>query len=124
MDAGNAPMDREHARLCATKVWHIYTCATCATNVAQVWHTKGASHRVSVCPCVCVSACAPRAPHSSVLKFHPSPSLTTHLRPGYCTICAGPQCATKCGTFDMCATSAINVAQNVAQLRPASNDLE
>ena len=38
------PMDREHARLCATKVWHIYTCATCATNVAQVWHTKGASH--------------------------------------------------------------------------------
>ena len=27
----------------------------------------------------------------------------------------GPQCATKCGTFDMCATSATNVAQNVAQ---------
>ena len=26
----------------------------------------------------------------------------------------GPQCATKCGTFDMCATSATNVAQNVA----------
>ena len=25
------------------------------------------------------------------------------------------QCATKCGTFDMCATSATNVAQNVAQ---------
>ena len=24
-------------------------------------------------------------------------------------------CATKCGTFDMCATSATNVAQNVAQ---------
>ena len=29
---------------CATKVWHIYTCATCATNVAQVWHTKEGSH--------------------------------------------------------------------------------
>ena len=27
----------------------------------------------------------------------------------------GPQCATKCGTFDVCATSATNVAQNVAQ---------
>ena len=26
-----------------------------------------------------------------------------------------PQCATKCATFDMCATSATNVAQNVAQ---------
>ena len=26
------------------KVRHIYTCATCATNVAQVWHTKEGSH--------------------------------------------------------------------------------
>ena len=31
-------------KICATKVWHIYTCATCATNVAQVWHTKEGSH--------------------------------------------------------------------------------
>ena len=22
-------------KICTTKVWHIYTCATCATNVAQ-----------------------------------------------------------------------------------------
>ena len=39
---------------------------------------------------------------------------------GCCTIphpslVKGPQCATKCGTFDMCATSATYVAQNVAQ---------
>ena len=62
---------------------------------------------------------AQAAPHQAA-RFTPP----AHLRPGYCTIRAGPQCATKCGTFDMCATSATNVAQNVAQLRPASNDLE
>ena len=62
---------------------------------------------------------AQAAPHQAA-RFTPP----AHLRPGYCIIRAGPQCATKCGTFDMCATSATNVAQNVAQLRPASNDLE
>ena len=26
------------------KVWYIYVCTTCTTNVVQVWYTKGASH--------------------------------------------------------------------------------
>ena len=29
---------------CTTKVWYIYVCTTCTTNVVQVWYTKGASH--------------------------------------------------------------------------------
>ena len=26
------------------KVWYIYVCTTCTTNVVQVWYTKGTSH--------------------------------------------------------------------------------
>ena len=29
------------------KVWYIYVCTTCTTNVVQVWYTKGASHATS-----------------------------------------------------------------------------
>ena len=30
--------------LCTTKVWYIYVCTTCTTNVVQVWYTKEGSH--------------------------------------------------------------------------------
>ena len=45
----------------------------------------------------------------------PRPPQAARIKP----LALHPQCATKCGTFDMCATSATNVAQNVAQVRPS-----